>query len=136
MHNNAAFGICLQIFGSAFLCLSKHFVIRDLDRMVFAVLVLHFIYNACFLYAAVAYGGKTGIPVVKAVFAHNFCLIDRFIENRKINSLCLAVSGNQLFAMLDIFFFQLAAEPLVDLCLCLCAFYNIQPVMARPPGIL
>ena len=73
---------------------------------------------------------------MKSIFADNLLLIFRLINICEINSLGFCIGSNQFLAMQYIFFFQFAAEPLVNLVLRLRALDNFQPVTARSLGIL
>ena len=68
---------------------------------------------------------KAGIPVMKAILTQDLLLIFRLVDIREIDPLCLAGCDQKLFSVGNVFFFLLAAEPLLNLIFCLRTYYKI-----------
>ena len=73
---------------------------------------------------------------MEAVFAAYFLLILRLVYLCKVDTLCLGIGCYQILAVLYILLLALTSEPLVDLVLSLCAYYDLEPVTAWPLGVL
>ena len=104
--------------------------------MVPVIEILHLVDHLALFQSAVAYGGQHGIPVPEPVFPHNRACVVILQQLGKVHAPGLAITVQQLLALDDIVFLQLALEPLVDLVLGLGALHHVQPVPAGALGIL
>ena len=76
------------------------------------------------------------VPVHKAVFLHDSCLIFRLHNFAQVDRTCLTVGVELILALSDIFFLDFVFEPLVDLVFRLRTLDYRKPVTARSLGIL
>ena len=139
LYNNTVFrlGSWQHLLGCCtFLHCLDHFLIGKLLRMVAVIHFLHLIDDLAFLQTAVPECGKDGFPVTESKLFHNGFHIFRTHDIHLIDRLCFAIRKQKLTSLDDIIVLQFIFKPLIDLIFCLCRFYNIQPVTARPLGIL
>ena len=83
----------------------KDILIRDKNRMILLILVIHTVDNLAFLKTTVSDRSKTRIPVMEAVLADDLLLIFRLVNLSEVNALGLRISCDHIFAMQDILFF-------------------------------
>ena len=126
----------LRLIGIIFCNGGKHFFIGHHLRMVFLIKLLHPIGDLTFLERAVSDRCQHAVPVHKAVFLHDSCLIFRLHNFAQVDRTCLTVGVELILALSDIFFLDFVFEPLVDLVFRLRTLDDQQPVTARSLTVL